>query len=857
MDSQAHESEVCRREPPSNPRHSLIGMPTELIFNIIDLALAVGQERDVSALARTNKTMHFIVNAELYRLVIKHKIFYIVNWAAQQDRVDTLKIAFANGGNPNQTRISAYPPHFNRDNFRPVDGNLRIGPSLKLDLAVMQQNSEYRRARGVPALPLVWSHVWFSSARLSIANGPQLDLLSDHYLLLPNTIKSNNGGEFLGKNDTRLVQLSKPLDENFAFPENMSPADMGRREVKIGFLRLFRFWDSPLHLAALHNRSSVTKALLANGADMDCTSTNGNCNCYSSKMPTSMTIARSGNHLAAYTPLHVAICMGNFRAAKVLVAHGAERMALMFTGNDERDWLSENPLHRALSTRAAYGFNYNFIEFLLDHGYAARIEERNHENLTPLLLALNRIGDPAKFDVVGLLLRYGADPNNPGPCSPASEFHQRPLPPGSGDWEAPALWATREGHFPLATFLLNHGADVMARSSAVGDTMLFAACTATDHLVLTHNMPVKWQRMELLDAILANDIMKQDLNRFHDTKNFTPLTELIRFKIFRDPTNHTGHWETKVFGAGADIMAGVVEGKVTPFETMIIDVLDFWILRPSPTPRAVRIGDRILAILKASGINQHRYRPRAILNQLWGYVDRRYRSVPTWFHDPPNIEIIPYILLAFLKAGFSPAEVDSHGDTAMTSFLQQLLKTPKWATRDSKAPCGQGWLLPMIMVMIQEHGAAIGNWNNKGYTAYDYLGQIVNYDGQDEDLVMLRRVMRRSVQPGLDVLGYRCFQFHHMALFGGLSGDTTLERIQGNESHWMPCEHFCRRYCNESSAHPINQQCARGRSILQNFAECDGKCYNPRFEFWDVLWERWCATENVKAPALRSGTYVA
>lgn len=835
MDSQAHENEVCRWEPPSNPRHSLIAMPTELIFNIIDLALAVGQESDVSALARTNKAMHFIVNSELYRLVIKHKIFHIVNWAAQQNRLDTLKIALAHGGNPNQMRISANIPRFDKDSFRPVGWNLLVGPSLRLDRAVRRQNWEYRNW-GVSGVPAVWwSHVWFSSASLSIVNRPQVYRLSNHYLSLQNTHSPNDGEELLKPNDARLVQLSKPLDENFAFPEDMSPADMDRREVKIGFLRLFRYWDSPLHLAALHDRSSVTKALLANGADKDCTSI-GLCNCGRCKMPTSVTVAPSGNHLAAYTPLHVAICMGKFRAAKVLVAHGAERMAMMFTGNDKRDWLSENPLHRALSTRAAHGFNYNFIEFLLDHGYSARIEERNHESLTPLLIALDRIGDPAQVGVVMLLLRYGADPNNPGPCSPASVYHGRPLTQGGGggEWATPALWATREGNFRLARLLLDHGADAMARSSGLGETMLFAACTLTDDVVPGHNMPDKWQRMELLDAILAS-CTKQDLNRFHTVDDRTPLTKLIHFKIFQDPNSHAGEWERKVFGAG-DIMAGVDMGKETPFETMITEVLQFWFLGPMMHPQeSVETGDRILVILQASGINQHRYRPRAILNQLWGYVDRAYRSDTTLHNATPDIEIVPYMLLAFIKAGFSPAEVDRHGDTAMTSFLQQLLKTPDWASRDSVTLCHQGWVVPMIMALLQEHGAALDKRNDKGYTAFDYLDQILNYDGRDEALVMLRRAMRRSVQPGLHVHGHRCFQFHHMILFGGLSGDTTLERIHGNESVWMPCVHFCGRYCGGSSGNQINQLCPLRRHPLATVADCDGQCCYPSFASSNVL----------------------
>jgi ankyrin repeat protein len=770
--------------------------------------------------------MYSIVNSELYRLVIKYKMFCIAHWAAEWNRMGTLKIALAHGANPNQMRTWSRPPRTDKRSLRPIGSNILTGTALELDLAV-RRHLVVVGLNHPPATPLRWHKVWFSSASLSTVSSAQMNLLSNHYLQAMRSFISNGTEQLQGNDHARLVGLPKPLDENFAFPENMSPTDMDRRDVKIGFVQLFRHWDTPLHIAALYNRVSVTEALLANGANVDCTATHV-CSCVMYEMPTSVRRAHTGgNHIAAYTPLHVAICVQSFEVARVLVASGAERMAMMFTGNDDREWLSENPLHRALSNRPAYGFNYNFIKFLLDHGYAARIEERNHEGLTPLLIALHPIGDPAQVDAVKLLLRYDADPNNPGPCSPGSKFHGRPLMAGGGggEWAAPALWATREGNFKLAELLLKRGADARARSSILGETMLYAACTATDYQVLVHKLPVKHHRMELLDALLAGDAAS-DLNIF-DRGDRTQLMNLIIFKIFGQLAKHTGEWESKLFRAGADIMAGADMGKHTAFETMIDEVLETWVFKRVPLPSPTHVGDTMLAILKASRIDRHVYRPRAFLNQFWGHVGRTYhrcRAIPGWQGHLPHFSVVTYMLSALMKAGFSPEEVDRHGDTAMTSFLQWLLDTPQLATSDSKTHCHEGWLLPMIMALLQQHGAALQRRNNKGCTAFDYLKQMVNYDGEDEDLAILCRVMRRSVAIGMDAYGDMCFKFHPMKVFGGLSDNPTLQRLLNNRSSWLVCEHFC----GQGHCSTWNRQCTCARTSFQTFAKCEGDCCPPR-----------------------------
>lgn len=409
---------VLTWKQPTEPRLCLAVLPIEIHFRIINLALATGQERDVSALAKTSKTMYFIVNHELHRLVVKHKTFFLVHWAAMEEsRLNTLKFALAHGANPNQMRTSSDPLGTNINSFRPLGCDLQTRTHVDLDACVGIKRREIIQ-RGlsnfsVAPTSLWWHQVWFSCTSLSTPSSAQMNLLMDHYRHVMARHTPQHSRPFFDNNETRLVALPAPLDDDFAFPETMPPVYMDRRDTKVSFVRLFQFWDTPLHIAAAHDHVSVTKALLANGGDVDCTATQA-CRCLRNAQLTSLTRPTRGNLVVSYTPLHVTICMGSYRVPKVLVTSGANRMAMVFRSNGAREWLVETALHRALSSscRGDFSFNYNFIEFLLDQGYAARLEYRNFEGMTPLQIACLADYEPAKMDILRLLLRYGADPNS-------------------------------------------------------------------------------------------------------------------------------------------------------------------------------------------------------------------------------------------------------------------------------------------------------------------------------------------------------------------------------------------------------------------------------------------------------------
>lgn len=816
-----NEGDPCevREETPLRTPRGLTDLPNELLFPILRFSIAVGREADASALARTNKDLHSALNGELYRLVLRNRTVHILHWAARRSQTATLEIALAHGANPNEMWTSAdiYEPRLNL--FRPIGWGLNT--AQKLDCAVRTQLanvvSPYPYAH--PQTHVNWESACFSSPSLSLPNTTHLQSLRNHYRnsLIP--VKATDYEMDDADDDTRLDDLSPPLQDDPNFPGNMSPTEMDERIAKIGFVRLFRQWHYPLHVAALHDRTLVTEALLAHGADLDSTSVQV-CSCSRDQMPSSVPGYPHSNCLVAYTPLHVAICSGNYKTAKLLVANGAHRMAKVFSGNNDRAWLSENALHTALSNHPGRnGIDYDFIEFLLRHGFEARIEERNHEDLTPLSIACNAINDPARDDVVRLLLYSGADIESQGPCSPRTPF-SGPFPNNSVDLATQALWAVRKSDFRLAKLLLGRGADLNTKSSVMRVTMLHAVCSRVDNPLGPQD------RIDFLDYLLTRSTAK-DLNTF-DATGCTPLTMLIKWNFSAYAELPISVMESKLFSKGANILAGIELGKETPFDTLIQESLKtyntFYGFTPCVTP--IDAGNKVLDALRAFRINQHPHRPTAFLNLFWRHVYTALSAATTTFQNVPDVtilETISCVLHALIKAGFSPAEVDRYGDTAMTSFLKLILNNPMLIECDMSPWGKKGSFIQSIMALLQENGAALHVRNDEGCTAFDYLKTILEYDGESPGHIRLAAGVGHHVQLGLDVHDNMCFKFHpNEHLFGSLGGDSTLQTIHQNPSRWLVCEHWCRLHCGSSGA--ANGQCDCARTHFQTLAKCQGVC---------------------------------
>lgn len=808
-------------------------IPTEVRCLFLRFCLEAGRECDASALVRTNKELHRKLNPELYHLVLKYETFHIVHWAAMHSRVETLRIAFEQGADPNQLWTSARPLmqySTNITNFRPAGYGLDT--SRKLLWALYKQLYHVGCPPTPPSAPLPWEYVWFSRQGLSKASLAQLAKFWTHYYGVtgwgrqPTQVcyaalrtscndRSEPPNEFEcpENEDARFNHLSSPPDSDFTFPEELSPEQMDKREVKLEYIRLFQCWHAPLHTAARFDNAAITAALLANGADMDETSVEV-CSCSKDLMPSSVTAfvdtRHHADHLVVFTPLHVAVCKGSYDTAKVLVSQGARRMTKVFHGTDEEYWTTENPLHVSLYVHHEHGLNYDFIEFLLKHGFP--IEERNHEDLTPLMIACNGRNDTAQEDVVKLLLRYGADPNNPGPRPPGSNVEMVWL--NYGDETAtPLIWAIRKGQFRLARLLLHHGADAKRRSSNLQSTALTAACSTQSFTCMNSSQQ---DIIDFLDALLANSTA-EDVNAF-DAKGINSLMRVIGWSFFPNSPAIIEIMRSKLLEKGADILAGHDEGRVTPFEHVIRRTIRSHPAEFGGAPPAVG-GDRLLAILQAFKIHQQPKRPKAYLNQFWDSLNEEWPFVVE-----KRLEMASSVLHALIRSGFSPAETDENGDTAMTSFLKHIANKPRWRAFEGSLSEIKAWFfIQSTIAILQENGAALHVRNKKGYTAFDYLQQIVDNNSEIEVNNDFAQVMDRLVKPGKDEFGNLCFKFHPtQVMFGDLSGHDFLRLLKRNKSRWLVCETWCTHYCGNYK--DPNGDCECARTAYMTVANCAGAC---------------------------------
>lgn len=798
-------SDASGHTQPREPA-SFAELPTEVLLVIVRLSLAVGRERDISALARVNKKTYCQLSPEMYALVVKYKTFDLVHWSMRKRRLDTLRTALAYGADPNQIWA---PSHYTMlptpRMFRPAGWGLNT--PKRLGRALNTQTGEL--TSWVPPRPAEWGNSWFSAPDLSKVHTRELSRFWVHFLSLTDPETSAEERE----DDTRLYDLSAPVDGSLAISDNMPWGYMDQRDVKIRFLQLFHTWTYPLHTAALTDQHEAAQALLASGAEVDSVAVDV-CFCHPHKMPSSEPHVRETDILVAYTPLHVAICRGKWETAKVLLANGAQQIAKVFSGIDDRDWLPDNALHAALSKGR---LNYDFIEFLLDNGYDARLEERDNENVTPLGIACNSVGDPARDDVVRLLLRYGADIENQVPSHGQARTSSRQF-LLFHEMATPAVCAVRNGRFGLARLLLEEGADPSAKSSNMQVTMLHSVCSRHGDEGVTPG------RIELFDLLLANSTA-EDLNAF-DATGCTPLSMLIKWNFRGDPGLDLGYMESELLRNGADIMAGMTMGKNTPFDYMIKAVMGLHydaLTRPTPN----EIYKKVLATVRRSRIHQNRHRPVAFLSQLWRHVGRALNS-HAWTAPPSILERIPPLLQGLIRGGFSPAEIDRHGNTAMISFLKYLIAHPLDLMRSypiyyvTEIP-HQGRLVQTIMAILQENGAALYWRNREGLTAFHYLDQLINCSGNEYVKFEFGGVVGRLVQPGRDEHGNACFKFHPtLRLFGAFSEDDITERMRGNRSRWLLCEDWCYYRCQQLGGPAGRCSCARGP--FETPARCDDDC---------------------------------
>jgi len=171
-----------------------------------------------------------------------------------------------------------------------------------------------------------------------------------------------------------------------------------------------KFGNTPLHVAAKHNRVGIAELLLANGADVNARVTEGN--------------------NAGKTPLTLALEPYHHREMlELLLMHGADPNVMLSWGI--------TPLHHAIERDVPYD-----VELLLANGADLNAKGMNWQS--PVHAAVLH----GRTRILEILLDYGADPN-------------------LKDWSGftPLYYAEKDSYKKAIALLRAHGAVVKAEKS--------------------------------------------------------------------------------------------------------------------------------------------------------------------------------------------------------------------------------------------------------------------------------------------------------------------------------------------------------------------------------------------------------
>ncbi len=191
--------------------------------------------------------------------------------------------------------------------------------------------------------------------------------------------------------------------------------------------------NTPLHLAAYHNRFDVVALLINKGADVNAKSDKGNTPlhlaAYSDADDVATLLINKGADVTAknsddITPLHLVNMPSEVKVATLLIAKGADVNARDTAGNTPLRW-------------AAYSNAVDVVALFIDKG--ADVNAKDVDGNTPLHWAAYS----SAFDTAKLLVSKGADVN-------AQDT----------DGNTPLYWAIVHNANEVATLLVSHGARV-------------------------------------------------------------------------------------------------------------------------------------------------------------------------------------------------------------------------------------------------------------------------------------------------------------------------------------------------------------------------------------------------------------
>ncbi|EWZ88419.1 hypothetical protein FOWG_09892 [Fusarium oxysporum f. sp. lycopersici MN25] len=243
---------------------------------------------------------------------------------------------------------------------------------------------------------------------------------------------------------------------------------------------------TPLHLAALHGHSTVSKQLLKSGAKTNGQAVSGDTALHFAVLqghqsimkyllerdPNLITVADGQSH----TPLFSAVFRGSSSAVRLLLDRRADLRALDTYGN--------SVLHHAVNTEKS-----SVIKLLLDSG--SDVNRQNAQGLTPLHLAI--VGDHSSAvkallercsrtdiaDNLGRRALHEAVLSGNKTCTQLLLKHRVAVDARDNDGQTALVYAIQGRHGSLLKLLLEGGTDINARDK-YGFTMIMVAVQASD-----------------------------------------------------------------------------------------------------------------------------------------------------------------------------------------------------------------------------------------------------------------------------------------------------------------------------------------------------------------------------------------
>ncbi|KAF5601890.1 ankyrin 3 [Fusarium pseudocircinatum] len=243
---------------------------------------------------------------------------------------------------------------------------------------------------------------------------------------------------------------------------------------------------TPLHLAALHGHSTVTKQLLKSGAKTNGQTVGGDTALHFAVLQGHQSIMkylleRDPNLIAvadgqSHTPLFSAVFRGSSSAVKILLDSRADLRALDTYGN--------SVLHHAVKTEKS-----SVIKLLLDSG--SDINGQNAQGRTPLHIAI--VGDHSSVvkallerrsrtdiaDKLGRRALHEAVLSGNKACTQLLLKHRVAVDARDNDGQTALVYAIQGRHGSLLKLLLEGGTDINAMDK-YGFTMIMVAVQASD-----------------------------------------------------------------------------------------------------------------------------------------------------------------------------------------------------------------------------------------------------------------------------------------------------------------------------------------------------------------------------------------